>query len=345
MRSSFDPAPLISIGTLALLGLLSGCAADASPRQTPSSPPRRVRVVKAERASQPVVTGVVGTVRATRSATIAPLISGTVGEVRVGLGSSVRAGEVLVRLSARDVEARLEQTRAVSEQASRDRARATSLRQQEVISAAQYEAAMAQWSVARARHSEATSIADRMVLRAPFAGVITSKTTSVGDTVLPGQPLLVLEARSALRFEAQVPETTGEHLTVGDSLPVRVEGIDGELEGRLAEIQPASDAVSRTRLFKIDLPDTPGLRSGQFGRALLAGAPELTVMVPVEAIVHHGQLESVFVVESGTARIRLVRSGRERSGQVEISSGLAGGETVAVVGAGLVDGERVEEAR
>src|SRR5262249_59771515 len=129
--------------------------------------------------NEPVVPEGVGTVRATRSATVAPLISGTVGEVRVGLGSSVRAGEVLVRLSAREVEARLEQTRAVSEQASRDRARATSLREQEGISAAQYEAAIAQWSVARARHSEATSIADRMVLPAPFAGALTSQTPRV----------------------------------------------------------------------------------------------------------------------------------------------------------------------
>jgi RND family efflux transporter MFP subunit len=345
MRSRLDPFTVVPLGTVAILGLLSGCVADASPRQPPSSPPRQVRLLKAERASQPVVTEVMGTVRATRSATIAPLISGTVGEVRVGLGSRVRAGDILVRLSARDVEARLEQTRAVAEQASRDRERAISLRKQEVISVAQYEAAIAQWNIARARDSEATSIADRMALRAPFAGVITSKTTSVGDTVLPGQPLLVVEARSALRFEAPVPETTGETLSVGDSLPVRVEGIDGELAGRLAEIQPASDAISRTRLFKIDLPDTPGLRTGQFGRALLAGATALTITVPQEAIVHHGQLESVFVVESGTARIRLVRSGRERAGRVEISSGLAGGETMAVAGEGLVDGERVEEAR
>jgi RND family efflux transporter MFP subunit len=345
MRPRFHPFILVPLATVALLGLLSGCSADASPRHTPNSATRQVRVVTAERASRPVVTEVMGTVRATRSATIAPLISGTVGEVRVGLGSPVRAGEVLVRLSARDVEARLEQTRAVAEQASRDRERAISLRQQEVISVSQYEAAIAQWTLARARNSEATSIADRMALRAPFAGVITSKTTSVGDTVLPGQPLLVVEARSALRFEAQVPETVGETLRVGDSLPVRVEGLDGELEGRLAEIQPASDALSRTRLFKIDLPDTPGLRSGQFGRALLTGPAALTVTVPSEAILRHGQLESVFVVESGTARIRLVRSGRERAGRVEISSGLTGGETVAVAGAGLVDGERVEEAR
>src|SRR5215813_13438505 len=241
MRSRFDPAPLVSIGTLVLLGLLSGCAADASPRQTPCAPPRRVRVVKAERANEPVVTEVIGTVRATRSATIAPLISGTVDELRVGLGSSVRSGEVLVRLSAREVDARLEQTRAVSEQAARDRARAMSLVGQGAISVAEYESAMSQWSVARARQAEASSIAERRVLRAPFAGVITSKIVSVGDTALPGQPLLVLEARSALRLEAQVPETTGERLAIRDPLPVRIEGLDRDLEGRLAEVQPASD--------------------------------------------------------------------------------------------------------
>src|SRR5689334_25229804 len=107
---------------LAMLGLLCGCAASTSPPKPPGPPPRQVRVVKAERSSGPVLTEVVGTVRATRSATIAPLISGTVAEVRVGLGSSVRAGEILVTLSAREVEARLEQTRAVSQQAARDRA-------------------------------------------------------------------------------------------------------------------------------------------------------------------------------------------------------------------------------
>jgi RND family efflux transporter MFP subunit len=331
--------------TWLLLLVFCGCAAEAS-RPHPVSPPIGVRFEQAERIQGTVLTEVVGTVRATRSATIAPLISGTVDEVRVGLGSSVRAGDVLVRLSAREVEARLAQSRAVSEQAVRDRARATSLVGQGAISVAEYEAAMSQWSVALARQAEASSIADRRILRAPFAGVISTKIASVGDTVLPGQALLVLEARSALRLEAHVPETTGERLAVGDPLPVRIEGLGGELEGRLAEIQPASDAMSRTRLFKIDLPDAPGLRSGQFGRVLIDGGQSAKVTVPAEALAHHGQLESVFVVDSGIARLRLVRSGHERDGRVEISSGLSGGEKVAIPGtATLVDGQRVEEAR
>lgn len=335
----------LGIATLAMLGLLCACAADASPPGPSSPPPRHLDVVKAERSSRPVLTEVVGTVRATRSATLAPLISGTIAEVRVGLGSSVRAGDVLVILSAREVEARLEQTRAVSQQAGRDRARATSLVGQGAISVAEYETALSQWSLAQARQAEASSIAERRILRAPFAGVITSKVVNLGDTALPGQPLMVLEARSGLRLEAQVPETVGQGLGVGDAVPVRIEGLDRELDGRLAEIQPASDATSRTRLFKIDLPEAPGLRSGQFGRALLAGGQSATVTVPSTAIVRHGQLESVFVVESGAARLRLVRSGRERNGRVEIASGLAGGETIAAAGAGLVEGERLEGAR
>ena len=330
---------------IALLALISGCVSEAPARPRRDVPPRVVRVEQTQLTERPVLTEVVGTVRATRSATIAPLISGPVIEVRVGLGSSVRAGDALVKLSARESEARLDQTRVLSEQAARDRARATGLVGQGAISVAEYETAMSQWSVARARQAEASSIADRRILRAPFAGVITSKRVSIGDTALPGQPLLVLEARSALRLEAQVPEATGESLAIGDAVPVQVEGIDQALEGHLAEIQPASDAASRTRLFKIDLPDAAGLRSGQFGRALLSSGHAPTVTVASGAVVRHGQLESVFVVDSGVARLRLVRSGRERDGRVEISSGLAGGERVAVAGTGLVDGDRVEEGR
>jgi RND family efflux transporter MFP subunit len=304
-----------------------------------------VRVEKAERTSRPVMTEVVGTVRAVRSATIAPLISGTVAEVRVGLGSSVRAGEVLVRLSAREIDARLDQTRAVSALAKRERDRAVTLRDQEVISTAQYETAISQWGVAQARQAEASTIADRTVLRAPFAGVVTAKLANVGDTALPGQALLVLEAPGALRLEARVPETAGEGLAVGKSVPVRLDGLDHDIEGRIAEIQPASDDATRTRLAKIDLPQTPGVRSGRFGRVLLATGASLTVAVPAEAVVRHGQLEAVFVVGSGTARLRLVRTGRERDGRLEISSGLSGDEKVVLAGAAdLVDGQRVEEA-
>src|SRR5262249_47863891 len=102
----------------------------------------------------------------------------------------------------------------------------------------------------------------------------------------------------------------------------------------------------RTRLVKVDLPQVDGLRSGRFGRLLLATGSSPSVAVPAEAVARQGQLETVFVVDSGTARLRLVRTGREQEGWGEGGSGLLGGGRVAVPKAvALVDGQRVEAAR
>jgi RND family efflux transporter MFP subunit len=332
--------------TIALLVQLWGCAGETLPDTPPSPPAKAVRVVVADRSALPVLTEVVGTVRSAHEATMAPLVGGTVAEVHIGLGSSVRAGEVLMRISAREVDERLEQARAVLALAARERDRAVALNGQGTIAAAQYEAAVSQWSVARAQEAEASAIAERALLRAPFAGLITAKLVNVGETVLPGRALLTLESRAARRFEAQIPEAASRELAVGLALEVRIEGQARPIEGRVIEIQPASDDATRARLVKLELPETPGLRSGQFGRVFLPTGVAATVTVPASAVVRLGQLEAVFVVESGAARLRLVRCGREADDRVQISSGLSGGERVVVAeAADLVDGQAVEAAR
>ena len=88
------PTPTIVFGRYGLLVLLtlsSSCTSEPV-RPVSSQRARAVRVVEADRSSRAVVTEVVGTVRAVRSTTLAPLISGTVTEIRAGLGSPVRAG-------------------------------------------------------------------------------------------------------------------------------------------------------------------------------------------------------------------------------------------------------------
>ncbi len=328
-----------------VLGVLSGCAGEPPARTPPTLPPKEIRVAQADRSFQPVLIEVVGTVRSAHDAAIAALVSGTVTEVRGVVGSFVRTGEVLVKLSAGELDARRQQARAVSALATQERDRATALKEHDAITLAQYDATLSKWSVARAQEAEANTLADRTILRAPFAGVITAKLVTVGEAALPGRPLLTLESRAANRFEAQVPEMASHELVVGQHLPVHIEGLDRGLEGRIAEIHPSSDDATRSRLVKIDLPETPGLRSGKFGRVRLATGRAVTVTVPSDAIVRHGQLETVFVVESGTARLRLVRCGREFDGRTQISSGLSGGEEVALPGATeLVDGQRVQES-
>ena len=179
-------------------------------------------------------------------------------------------------------------------------------------------------------------------ITAPFDGVVTRKIADVGDLAMPGKPLLALEAPQGLRFEADVPEALIDHVKPDAELPVRLNNTTAEpLMGRVTEISPAAEAVSRTFLVKLDLPDRPGLRAGQFGRVQVPVGESTTPLVPQGALSTRGQMEFVTVVKDGRAALRIVRTGRTVGGQVEIIAGLDPGEQVVVSGA-VRDGQPVE---
>lgn len=331
------------LGLLLAAAALAACGRAPRPAPAEALPSRAVKGARAELRAVGAIQEVVGTVRAVRSATIASTLGARVTEVRVTVGTEVKPGDVLVRLSAREIDARLEQARAVLALARLERDRAGKLLDVEAISPAQYDAADAQLRVAKAAQAEAETLATNAVLRAPFAGVVTAKLVNAGDTAMPGAPLLFVEAPGALRLEARVPEQAAQGLARGRTLPVRIDGLDRELAGTVGEIDPAADALTRTVLVKVDLPPAPGVRSGRFGRLALPFSADEAVTVPSAAVVRRGQLEMVFVVDGGVARLRLVRTARQTGGAVEVLSGLAGGEVVAASDtAQLVDGQPVE---
>jgi multidrug efflux pump subunit AcrA (membrane-fusion protein) len=80
-----------------------------------------------------------------------------------------------------------------------------------------------------------------------------------------------------------------------------------------------------------------------FGRAIFPLGIQKVVAVPLAALMERGQLQSVFVVEDGVARTRLVTTGRRTKDAVEVLSGLSAGEHVVLpVPPALLDGARVE---
>ena len=155
--------------------------------------------------------------------------------------------------------------------------------------------------------------------------------------------MLELEDSSALRLEADVPEAVVGRLPLGDKLPVRISALEQELQGVISEIAPAADANSRTFLVKLDLPDTPGLRAGQFGRVAMPVGETSALRVPASAVVQRGQMEIIFVVAGSKAQLRLVKTGKRIGDEVELVSGVEAGEKVVAEGAAaLTDGQPVE---
>jgi RND family efflux transporter MFP subunit len=189
----------------------------------------------------------------------------------------------------------------------------------------------------------ATIVRDYTRISAPFSGVVTAKSVEPGDLAAPGAPLLTIEREGAYRLEASVDESRLPFVKAGQTVDIALESLDRRLTAHVSEIVPAVDAASRTYIVKIDLPAMPNLRSGMFGRAMFPLGTRKVSTIPPPAMVEHGQLQSVFVIEDGCARTRLVTTGERRQSAVEVLSGLSEGEKlVSPVPAGLTDGARVE---
>ena len=142
------------------------------------------------------------------------------------------------------------------------------------------------------------------------------------------------------RYVLDQPEAVVGKLSLGDRLPVRVSALEAELPGVVSEISPAADPGSRTFLVKLDLPQRPGLRAGQFGRVAMPVGDATALRVPASAVRVRGQMETVFLVSDGKARLRIVRTGKRIGDEVELVSGIEPGETVVVdTDADLLDGQ------
>lgn len=334
-------AAQVTAGLMSLL-LLAGCHRAGKSAAPETLPTASVRVGKIEMATRTATEEVVGTVRPKLKATVEAKLSGRIEQLAVVAGQTVKAGDLLAQLEAREVQARLEQAQAVRDQARQELKRFEGLLRDNAVTRQEFEAVEARFKVAQASVTEAETVLGYARVTAPFGGVITRKLADLGDLAAPGRPLFELEDPAALRLEADVPEAIASRVKPGAKLAVTLAALGRELEGVVSEVETVTDPVSRTLRVKLDLPPTPGLMSGQFGRVAVPVGDSAILRVPATAIANRGQLELVFVVTNSVARMRLVKTGKVSAGGVELVSGLDAGETVVTEGvAGLLDGQPV----
>lgn len=326
---------------VALALLLASCHPDGGHVAPVELPPASVRALKVEKKSHAAVEDVVGTVRPKLRARVEAKVSGRVEQLLVNPGQSVKAGELLAVLDAREIQARLDQASAVLTQADKDFQRLQPLLQSNAISKADLDATEARKRVAASSVVEAETMLGYTKISAPFDGVITRKLADVGDLAMPGKPLLEIEAPASLRFEADVPEALIDSIKLKAVMPVVLNAATEPLKGTVVEIAPVADPGSRTYLVKLDLPVAPAVRAGQFGRVQVPVGTSEVPFVPASAVTVSGQMELVKVIHEGRVALRIVKTGKRMDGKVEVISGLEAGESIVIEGEAK-DGQRVE---
>jgi RND family efflux transporter MFP subunit len=308
-----------------------------------------------------------GVVQARTTAAISARLLAPVREVRVLPGDRVRRGQALVVLDGGDLVAAARAARSAAmaaeqgaraanaelqgaeatlalARASHDRIAALQARRSataqeldEAVATLRSAQARVAGASARAASDQARVTESFTTIAAPFDGTITEKMVEPGNMASPGTPLLRLEDTRGFRLEVRVDESSVARIRNGDRVPVFLGAGTSAVTGTVVEVSRAVDADARAFLVKIDLPDAPGLRSGEFGKARFGGTRRRALTVPPSALVRRGQLTSVFVVEDGMARLRLVNVSES-----EVVAGLTESELVILSPPpGLIDGRRV----
>lgn len=351
----------LAISVLASSVLLSAVGCKSRTVESSAAPVVTGLTVAQARAEQtPAGSEAVGNVHAKESAVLSAQVTGRVAAVLVHEGDTVRAGQTLVRLdgvAARaDVEhaqAGIAASRHMMEAAQAQASLATStlaryqvLRDRKSVSpqeydeieqrsqsaTAQLEAAQAQLSAAQAAAAGARTAAGYSVIAAPFAGVVTARHVDPGALAAPGTSLIEVDRSGPLQLHVTVDESLLRNLENGAAIKTNIPAASQQpLAGRIAEIVPAADSASHSFLVKIDLPPSPSLRAGMYGAASISAGSRQALVIPQAAVVSHGSLNSVWVLDGRhVASIRYIAVGEKRGQDVEVLSGLSAGEMVVL---------------
>ncbi|HWA87684.1 MAG TPA: efflux RND transporter periplasmic adaptor subunit [Opitutus sp.] len=331
----------------ALLLVLAACSRHAGSAAAPAMLPAPVHLAIARAVTSPALTDVAGTIRPVQRATLAAKVMGAIDELPVALGQRVHAGDVLLKISAGEISARVLQAQSRLNLVRRDLARERDLLAKGASTADTVKGLADRLALTEAMLREAETMLDYTTLRAPFEGVVARKFVDAGDLAAPGRPLLEIEGTDAFEIDVPLPDSLAEKLSVGSPLTVNVPVAGLSFNGQLTELSSAADPSAHAVDAKVSVPAGTAVRSGQFARIQVPGAPVSAILVPAAAVTTRGQLERVFVARRDhRAELRLVKTGATHGDEVEILSGLDNGEQLVVpVPADLREGQPLETAR
>lgn len=359
MKSLFRLLPLL----LALLALTAaGCRSSAASRENSGAagaaeketagPAVAVLKLGANEAV-PAITAS-GTALPLRDSLLGSEVNGKITQIVVARGQAVKRGQILMRLNPEAFQLGVEQAQSAydaaaiaADQLQRDYERYETLRRDESISEAAFEAVRLQQQQALARRTMAAaalksakkSLGDS-ILTAPYDGVVTQILKEVGETVtlMPPTPLLRLVDLSALEVQIFLPENDGRFMFPDQEATVRVESIGLETTGRVvfvsSQLQPGTQSFE-VRL-RIENPENR-IRAGSFVSVTIPRRlPDGAVLVPATAIGQEPNGRSFVVVEEDDEFVKTpVTPGIVIGDRVLIEEGLPRDATIAATAAAL----------
>jgi RND family efflux transporter MFP subunit len=343
----------LSFAVAVLAAIVAGCGDNKADTKKQSGPPATlVSVAKADARTLEIVEDSVGSLENFMDPKVGAEVAGRVVSVKGFVGKKVKRGDLLAEIDASDLEI---QSRADSAEIARLEALVANqeriiANQQKLVekafisqnaldeSLAQGKAIREQLAVARAKLDANRNSLRKTKVVAPIDGEVEVQIVAPGDYVKVGDPMFQLVGTQRLHAHLPFPESAASRLRVGQTVRLTSPLVpDLVIEAKIDEIRPTVTATSRA-LDVIVKFDTDGKfrGGGTVNARVVTGRRANAIVVPEQSVVLRPAGKVVYVVEDGKVAQRIVETGYRQGGMVEITTGLAGGETIAVDGAGFL---------
>lgn len=287
-----------------------------------------------------------GITEADKRVELAARAEGVIAALSLSKGGAVEAGAEVMLLEGPEAVAQEEIARIALEQKERDLEVAQKLFEGGSTSESNLTNARSARDAAQAELNRAQAAADRLRLKAPFAGVVDSVSVELGEWVQTGTPVATILSLDPILVKAEVSEVDLASVAVGSTAKVRL--VNGtEMDGTVRLVAREASAQTRTFPVEIALPNPRmTLPSGMTAEVALFAAPTRAVLVPRSIITlsDDGQLGLRIVDDKNVALFAAVQI-IDDTPEGLVVSGVPEGVRIVTAGQDLVrDGETVEVA-
>ena len=320
-----------TLGALGVFGVLALASLDSPPAQAETLATLVVQPHAVDR-TLPVEANV----EAVAQTTLTAQVSGRVVEMRVDAGQSVRKGDLLLRIDAREAGEVVAGASAQLINARANYERLANLRRQNFVSAAALDKAKADLDAAQATRGQASVSVAHASVSAPFAGVVAQRLIEQGDTATPGRPLLSLYDPAGLRVTASIPQYQLPQVRNVRQARVEFPELGLWVDATSLALLPTADAATHVSQIRVGLPaQLKDVIPGMFARVHFVTGQAQRLTVPASALVRRGEVAAVYVQNAAGVSppwsLRQLRLGEKLGGgEVEVLAGLSSGERVVV---------------
>lgn len=296
-------------------------------------------------------------IEAVNEATISAQTSGRIKAIMVDINDYVEKGQLLIQLRNKQqkaafdrAQAQLKQAKALSSDAQSTLKRSEALFQQGGISKGRFDNIKAQAvslaaavKASQALLKQAKEQLDYTQIRAPYAGIVKNRHVRVGESVNPGKPVMTGLSLSQLRAVANIPQRFAPHLNKELQKQFQIIHGDQTIKAKKVVLFPYADKLSHSFKVRVEF-DVPSnnqtktkntnnqqLFPGMWVKLNIPMGSKTLMPIPKSAVMHKGELSSVYVLTEKGPKLRQIRLGETvGSEKINVLAGLRKGETIAL---------------